>query len=412
MTSTIRWGICATGWISHSFCLDLLISPSTRGVNLTHVVQAVASRSARRAGDFVNTLWTEAKPVGVTPDSVSLHGDYEDLFADPDVDVIFIGSPPSHHFVHAHAALSAGKSVLLEKPFVTNAAQAQVLINLAREKSVFLMEGLWTRFQPISYKVEEVIKSGVIGEIRSVDAEHGVDFRSETQPREHRMLRKDLAGGALLDIAPYPWTWLSLLLVRLFPAYPLFQQPSLTAAILPTSTQTPPPSASLDRLTIPKLVASVTFDSTGVDNFTKALIQFPQPDGKIIPGSLCANLTQHPRKCVIVHGSKGYLEIFSSGSCPPSFAYAGWASDEDYASGRAPSISESLDYSSPPGGISGLAWEADEVAHCLLEGRKESERWPLRETLRQMQIFDEIRRQGEITFPEDVETTSIEKGLK
>ncbi|KAK4700496.1 hypothetical protein P7C70_g5755, partial [Phenoliferia sp. Uapishka_3] len=405
MTFNLRWGICSTGSISHAFAKDLLIDPNTRGSqNILHEVAAVASRSPEQATIFVNSLWQDAKPVAAK-EAVRTHDTYAELFADPDVDVIFIGSPPSVHYSHAHAALSAGKAVLLEKPFVCSAAQAKILVDLARAKKVFLMEGLWTRFQPCSFKVQEIVNSGILGELRSVQAEHGVDFHSETQPPSHRMVRRDLAGGALLDIAwvpklqcsanssklmdilirPYPWTWLTLLLC-------------------------PPPSASTTALPVPALVASATHAPIGVDEHVTAVVKFPQPSGKVILGTLTASITQTPRRVLIAQGSKGILEVYHDGSCPPSFSYSAWDSDADYATqGKAPSKTETFDFSKRPGDISGLAWEADEVARCIQSGKKESERWPLRETIRQMEVFDEIRRQCNITFPDEVETLVVQK---
>lgn len=101
-----------------------------------------------------------------------------------------------------HDALSAGKNVLCEKSLVVNAAQAQTLIDLAREKNLFFMEAVWTRFQPYAYKLQEVVRSGVIGELRGVQAELCVDFSSQSE--EHRLLNPYLAGGALLDLGVRP----------------------------------------------------------------------------------------------------------------------------------------------------------------------------------------------------------------
>ncbi|KAL8287346.1 hypothetical protein RQP46_003798 [Phenoliferia psychrophenolica] len=139
-----------------------------------------------------------------------------------------------------------------------------------------------------------------------------------------------------------------------------------------------------------------------------AIIKFKQDNGKVILGTLTATITQTPRRVVVAQGSKGILEVYDDGSCPPSFSYSAWDSDADYATrGKAPIKSETFDFSKPPGGISGLAWEADEVARCIAAGKKESERWPLRETVRQMEVFDEIRRQGGITFPHEVEAVAV-----
>lgn len=114
------------------------------------------------------------------------------------MDCIYVGSPHSHHYAHVHAALSAGKNVLCEKSLVVNAAQADALIQLARAKDLFLMEAVWTRFQPYSYKLQEVVRSGVIGQVKAVQAELCADFTSQSD--EHRLRNPYLAGGALLDL--------------------------------------------------------------------------------------------------------------------------------------------------------------------------------------------------------------------
>lgn len=114
------------------------------------------------------------------------------------VDCVYVGSPHSHHYAHVHAALSAGKNVLCEKSLTVNASQAAALIQLARDKNLFFMEAVWTRFQPYSYKVQEVIRSGAIGDVVAVQAELCADFTSQSDG--HRLRNPYLAGGALLDL--------------------------------------------------------------------------------------------------------------------------------------------------------------------------------------------------------------------
>lgn len=241
------------GWISEKFLLDLVVDPATRDVkDIQHEVYAVASRSKDKAGAFVQKYFKEAGVEGADKVSllptciirpsllcgladrlspklqVKLYGSYEDLFADANVDCVYVGTPHSHHYQNVHAALSAGKNVLCEKAFTANAEQAKALVKLAREKDVFLMEAVWTRFQPFAYKLQEIIRSGAIGEVRSAQAELNVDF-TETVSRifvrytppmadrcvqsplqakadpKHRLVNPDLCGGSLLDLGPYPW---------------------------------------------------------------------------------------------------------------------------------------------------------------------------------------------------------------
>ena len=105
------------------------------------------------------------------PSSSSAYGSYEELVQDPQVDVIYVATPHSHHFDNCLLALGAGKHVVCEKPFTVNAAQTKILIEMAREKRLFLMEAVWTRFFPLSVEVRDMVKSGKLGEVKRVHAE-------------------------------------------------------------------------------------------------------------------------------------------------------------------------------------------------------------------------------------------------
>lgn len=132
----LKWGILATGGIAETFARDLFPSPSTRGVNdISHVVVAAASSSsADRAQEFLKEVRA--------PDSAKAYGSYKELVNDPNVDCIYIATPHSHHYQNCRLALEAGKNVLCEKAFTTNAKQLEVLITIAREKKLFLMEAV------------------------------------------------------------------------------------------------------------------------------------------------------------------------------------------------------------------------------------------------------------------------------
>lgn len=131
----LKWGILAVGGIAETFTRDLTVSPETRGVkDIEHVVvAAAASSSQQRAQAFL-------EKVGVT--NAKAYGSYKELVQDPSVDIIYIATPHSHHYQHAMLCLEAGKNVLCEKAFTTNAAQTRILIDKAKEKNLFLMEAV------------------------------------------------------------------------------------------------------------------------------------------------------------------------------------------------------------------------------------------------------------------------------
>jgi hypothetical protein len=134
------------------------------------------------------------------PSTAKAYGSYEDLVQDPNVDIIYVATPHSHHYQNARLCLEAGKHTLCEKAFTVNAAQAEILVQIAREKKVFLMEAVWTRYFPVAKAVREFVKSGKLGEVRRVwaDTSFWKDVEKEFGT-EHRMVKLDLAGGALLD---------------------------------------------------------------------------------------------------------------------------------------------------------------------------------------------------------------------
>jgi predicted dehydrogenase len=127
------------------------------------------------------------------------HGSYADLVADPEVDVVYVGTPHNFHHRHALLALNAGKNVLVEKPIALNAAEASEIAERAVERGVFCAEALWTFFLPRYDVVRQLLDDGVLGDVRTLLADHGEWF-----PDTHRIMRHDLAGGALLDLGTYP----------------------------------------------------------------------------------------------------------------------------------------------------------------------------------------------------------------
>ncbi|MDO4273739.1 MAG: Gfo/Idh/MocA family oxidoreductase [Eubacteriales bacterium] len=148
---------------------------------------AVAARDLDRAQAF-------ADQYGFT----RAYGSYEEMLADDAVDLVYIATPHSHHFKHAKMSLEAGKNVLCEKAFTVNAAQARELMDLAKEKKLLITEAIWTRYMPSRKMINDIIASGVIGEVTSLTANLGYELKDVK-----RIWDPKLAGGALLDVGVY-----------------------------------------------------------------------------------------------------------------------------------------------------------------------------------------------------------------
>lgn len=157
---------------------------------------AAAARDLKRAEDF-------AKQYGVQ----KFYGSYEKLAADPDVDLIYIATPHSHHYDHAKLCIGAGRNILVEKSFCANAKQATEIIAMAKDRGTFLCEAMWTRFLPALQTVRQWIDEGRIGEVLSVEAEFSLPLT-----QVERLVNPALAGGALLDLGIYCLTFADLFL--------------------------------------------------------------------------------------------------------------------------------------------------------------------------------------------------------
>ena len=191
MTAEIRWGIVGPGRIAENVVADFAVVEGARPV-------AVASRSPERAQAFADRHGIERA-----------HGSYADIVADPDVDVLYVATPHPHHHALAVAALRAGKALLVEKSFTATTAGAQEVVHLARETGTFVMEAMWTRFQPAVVALRELIADGAIGEVRSVQADLGI--AREYDPVD-RLFDLSLGGGALLDLGVYVVSFAQMLL--------------------------------------------------------------------------------------------------------------------------------------------------------------------------------------------------------
>lgn len=182
----LRWGILATGGIAGAFASDL----RTAGLDLV----AVGSRSQESADAFAARF-----------DIPHAHPSYEALVADPDVDIIYVSTPHPMHHANARLALEHGKHVLVEKAFTLNHGEAEDLQRLAAERGLLVTEAMWTRYLPHMVRVREIIAAGTLGEIRAVSADHTQLLPSDPM---HRLNALELGGGALLDLAIYPLSFI------------------------------------------------------------------------------------------------------------------------------------------------------------------------------------------------------------
>lgn len=184
MTTPLRWGIAGTGRIVDSVLGDLKLLPEE-----VHL-QAIASRTLARAQEM-------AEEHGFT----TAHGSYQALVDDPDVDAIYIATTHPRHKNIALAAIAAGKPLLVEKAFTATLAGAQEVVDAARAAGVFVMEAMWTRFQPAVQELHRVIESGELGEVRSVQGDLCA-FRAY-DPAD-RIFDLGEGGGTVLDLGVYP----------------------------------------------------------------------------------------------------------------------------------------------------------------------------------------------------------------
>ncbi len=185
-----NWGIIGAGNIAGQFAGDLKRLPQAR-------LKAVASRSADRASAFAGKH--------NIPD---WYDSWDGIAGDPEIDIVYVATHHPFHFENTRSCLEAGKAVICEKPVTMNRRELEILVRIAREKKVFLMEAIWTRFLPSTRRVLEIMENGELGKLTGVCADFG--FRLEFEP-EHRLYDPAKGGGALLDIGIYP-VFLSLLM--------------------------------------------------------------------------------------------------------------------------------------------------------------------------------------------------------
>ncbi|KAJ7173759.1 hypothetical protein C8R46DRAFT_122049 [Mycena filopes] len=359
MTTVLRWGIISTGKIAAVFVKDLLIDPKTRDVHdVAHKVVAVGSRKVETAQEFI-----AANAAGDA--SIKAYGTYEEVYADKDVDAIYIGTPHTYHYINALDAIRAKKHVLCEKPVTSNVAELRALLAAAKENGVFFMEAMWTRFQPLPQAVLKLLETGELGAPVVVHADLSGDFDIHNIPKTHRILDPALGGGAILDLGPYPLVWAIMI---------LFENPR-------------------NELAAPSNISAAMFKTplTGVDANTSFTLTFDKIQAQAILS--CSINVPAASPGVTIRCEKGVIRIATPIYCPKSFKV------EYLERGKVVREEEKkFDYIGH-----GMHYEADEVARCIRDGKSESALWGHNKSLVEMSVFDEARKQGGYVLPEGVE---------
>jgi predicted dehydrogenase len=178
----LRWGILATGGIAHAFARDL----RTAGLD----VAAVGSRRRDAADAFAGEF-----------EIPRAHDSYQALVEDAGVDIVYVATPHPSHAENAILALEHGKHVIVEKPFTHTGAEADRVRDVARSAGLLAMEAMWTRYLPHMHRVRELVRTGAVGDVRTVFADHTQKISSDPA---HRLNALELGGGALLDLGIYP----------------------------------------------------------------------------------------------------------------------------------------------------------------------------------------------------------------
>lgn len=327
---TIKWGIIGTGGISATFAKTLNQMEYTE-------LAAAASRNENKAREFADKFGIK-----------KAYGSYEELVKDPEIDVIYIGTPHTEHRPNAELCILNGKSVLCEKPFTLNSKEAKYLMELAKEHNVFLMEAMWTKFLPVTKKVKEWLAQGRIGTVKKLQASFGF---SVPYNESNRLYNFDLAGGALLDAGVYPITYVLYL---------------------------------MDKLPV-QVVSTGIFLDKGVDEQNCVLFKF---DNHVIAAASSAINAQIGQDAVII-GDEGRIVV-------PSFLMANKAYLYDREGREAEVFEEEAR-------ITGYEFEAYEVNDCIRNGKIESSINPLQNTLEVMQVMDGIREEWGLKYKQELE---------
>lgn len=323
MKKKVNWGILGLGKIAHKFAADLqLVEGST--------IYGVASRNRVKARTFSEEF-----------SSVTYYDSYEALAKDPDIGVVYIATPHTFHFENTLMCLQNGKSVLCEKPMGMNEGEVTRLIDEAKTRNLFLMEGIWTRFIPAIEKLIDLLEQNRIGDIFAVRADFG--FKPVPNPKS-RLFDKSLGAGSLLDIGIYP-IYLSLL-----------------------------------TLGLPKQIkATARFTETGADSYCAMLFDYANDSKAILESTIEANTPTE----AIIYGSNGSIKLHSNFHHTERLTITSGETTETIE----------IAYTG-----NGYVHEIEEVNTCIIRQVTESKKLPHKTSLKLIEILDSVRQEIGLSY--------------
>lgn len=320
----LKIGIMGTGRIASVLANTMLQMPQV-------VLMGAASRSLEKAEEFAARFSIERA-----------YGSYEELAKDPDIQLIYIATPHSEHCSNAKLCLENGKHVLCEKAFAANYAQAKEMTDLAEEKNLMITEAMWVRYMPMAKTLKEVLNSGIIGEPMTLTA--NLCYLVSDKPR---LIKPELAGGALLDVGVYTLNFASIVFG--------------------------------DEIT--DIQSSVIKTDSGVD--AQNSITLCYPGGKM--AILNSSLQVLSDRMGIIYGTKGYLVVENVNN---------FESIHVYNTNR-----ELIETHIRPEQISGYEYQIEASGEAIRNGWTECPQMPHKATLDVMKVMDELRRQWRIRYP-------------
>lgn len=292
---------------------------------------AVASRDFGRAKNFASEHRIE-----------KAYGSYEELACDPDIEIIYIATPHSHHAQHARLCIQHGKAVLCEKAFTKNAGEAKGVLDFAKEKNVLVTEAIWTRYMPSRKLIDETIASGIVGKITSLTANLHYNIS-----HHERLVNPALAGGALLDVGVY----------------------TLNFALMHFGAE------------IERIESSAALTKTGVDGTNNITLYYK--DGRT--AFLNSGMFSRSDRKGIFFGERGYIVVENINN--PNAICVFDARDN---------LIKKIE---PPAQISGYEYEVEETIAALKAKKLECDSMPHSETLRVMEMMDFLRKSWGVKFP-------------
>ena len=296
---------------------------------------AVASRSLEKAQRFAKEFGFE-----------KAYGSYTEMLADENVELVYIATPHSHHYRHMKLCIEAGKHVLCEKSFTVNEKQAREVFRLAKEKDVLVAEAIWTRYMPSRKIINDLLAEGIIGEVKTLTAN-----LAYTISHKERIIRPELAGGALLDVGIYP----------------------LNFALMHFGNK------------IAKKHSFALMTETGVDGQNVMVLSYD--DGRM--ANLTSGIYGLSDRQGIFYGSKGCMVVDNINDPLEIKAY-----DEDCKLVKEISVPEQ---------INGYEYEVLETIDCIKKGLRECPSMMHEDTLEVMRLMDEFRAEWGMRYPEEIE---------